>query len=160
MFDYIFGLPMHALAIHAVVVLVPLSALCAIAYVARPSWRTALRWPTAVGALVSGVSAFVAAESGEQLLVRVSATRARTTDFDLVQQHVDWGDRAKLFCLLFMVLTLAAVWFVRPPEQETPRSRPFEVLLSILVTLGALTAITTVVLAGHAGAEAVWSGLA
>ena len=159
MFDYIFGLPMHALVIHAVVVLVPLSALCAIAYVARPSWRTVLRWPTAAGAVVSGVSAFVAAESGEQLLVRVSATRASTTDFELLQEHIDWGDRAKIFCLVFMVLTLAAVWFVRPPERETPRNRPIEVLLSVLVILGAVAAVTTVVLAGHAGSEVVWSGL-
>jgi hypothetical protein len=159
-FDYIFGLPMHAMVIHAVVVLVPLSALCAIAYVARPSWRQALRWPTVVGAVVAGVGAFVAAESGEQLLVRVSQARASTTDFDLLQNHVDWGDRAKLFCLLFMVLTLAAVWFVKPPEQQTPRSRPTEVLLSILVTLSALAAITTVVFAGHAGTEVVWGNLA
>jgi hypothetical protein len=159
-FDYIFGLPMHALVIHAVVVLVPLSALCAIAYVARPSWRRILRWPTAIGAIISGSSAFVAAQSGEKLLVRVSQGRASTTDFDLLQNHVDWGSRAKLFCLLFMVLTLAAVWFVRPPEQDTPRNRPIEVLLSVLVTLGALAAVTTVVLAGHSGSKVVWNGLA
>ena len=160
MFDYIFGLPMHVLVIHGVVVLVPLSGLCAIAYVARPSWRHALRWPTAIGALVSGVSAWVAAESGQRLLVRVSTARASTTDLDLLQNHMDWGDRAKLFCLLFMVLTLAAVWLVLPPEQETPRNRPTEVLLSVLVTLGAIAAITTVVLAGHAGSKVVWNGLA
>jgi hypothetical protein len=158
-FDYIFGLPMHALVIHAVVVLVPLSALCAIAYVARPAWREVLRWPTAAGALVSGVSAFVAAESGERLLVRVTAARASTTDFELLQTHVDWGDRAKLFCVVFMVLTLAAVWFVRPQGRTTPRNRPTEVLLSVLVTLGALAAITTVVLAGHAGSQVVWGSL-
>ena len=160
MFDYIFGLPLHALVIHVVVVLAPLAAVCAIAFVSRPSWRRALRWPTAVGALVAGLSAFVAAESGERLLARVSITRASTTDFDLLQNHVDWGNRAKIFCLLFMVLTLAAVWFVRLPEDETPRSRPTEVLLSVLVTLSALAAITTVVLAGHAGAKVVWGGLA
>ena len=160
MFDYIFGLPMHPLVIHAVVVLVPLSGLCAIAYVARPPWRHVLRWPTGAGALVSGIAAFVAAESGQKLLVRVSQGRASTTDSDLLQNHIDWGDRAKVFCLVFMVLTLAAVWFVRPPEDETPRGRPTEVLLSVLVCLGALAAITTVVLAGHAGSKVVWNGLA
>ena len=123
MFDYIFGLPMHALVIHAVVVLVPLSALSAIAYVLRPAWRRVLRWPTAVGAVVSGVSAFVAAESGEALQRRVTTVRAGTVDLEQLRNHVDWGDRAKLLCLLFMVLTLVALWFARPPDEHEP-SRP------------------------------------
>ncbi len=55
-FDYIFGLPMHPLIIHAVVVLVPLSALVAIAFAVRPTWRHVLRWPLAVGGVVSGVT--------------------------------------------------------------------------------------------------------
>lgn len=160
MFDYIFGLPMHALVIHAVVVLVPLSALCAIAYVVRPAWRRLLRWPTAAGALISGVSAFVAAESGEALQRRVSAVRASTTDVDLLREHVEWGDRAKLFCLLFMVLTLVALWFARPPEEESPRGHAFDVIIGTLVVLSAVAAIITVVLAGHAGSQVVWNGLA
>jgi hypothetical protein len=159
-FDYIFGLPMHALVIHAVVVLVPLSALCAIAYAARPGWRRLLRWPTAAGALVAGISAFVAAESGEALLTRVSQVRADTTDFDLLSNHTEWGDRAKLFCLLFMVLTLVGLWFAPPPEGESPRGHAFEVLIGTLVVLSAVAATVTVVLAGHAGSQVVWSGLA
>ncbi|GAA2744307.1 hypothetical protein GCM10009868_21450 [Terrabacter aerolatus] len=160
MFDYIFGLPMHALVIHAVVVLVPLSALCAIAYVVRPGWRRVLRWPTAAGAVVSGVSAFVAAESGEALQRRVTRVRAGTTDLAMLNDHVQWGDRARLLCLLFMVLTLVALWFARPPEEESPRGHAFDVLVGTLVVLAALAALVTVVLAGHAGSAVVWKGLA
>ena len=160
MFDYIFGLPMHALVIHAVVVLVPLSALSAIAYVLRPAWRRVLRWPTAAGAVVSGASAFVAAESGEALQRRVTTVRAGTVDLELLRNHVDWGDRAKLLCLLFMVLTLAALWFARPPEEESPRGHAFDVLVGTLVVLSAVAAVVTVVLAGHAGSAVVWNGLA
>ena len=160
MFDEIFGLPMHALVIHAVVVLVPLSALSAVAYVVRPAWRRVLRWPTAAGAVVSGASALVAAESGEALQRSVSRVRSGTTDFDLLSTHVAWGDRARLFCLLFMVLTLAALWFVRPPEEESPRGHAFEVLIGTLVVLAAATAVVTVVLAGHAGSQVVWHDLA
>jgi len=158
-FDEIFGLPMHALVIHAVVVLVPLSAVSAVAYVVRPAWRRVLRWPTAAGAVVSGASAFVAAESGEALQRRVSRVRSGTTDFDLLSTHVAWGDRARLFCLLFMVLTLAALWFVRPPEEESPRGHAFEVLIGALVVLAAVTAVVTVVVAGHAGSRVVWHDL-
>lgn len=39
MLDLIFGLPIHALVVHAVVVLLPLSGLAALALVAMPRWR-------------------------------------------------------------------------------------------------------------------------
>ncbi|WP_330473156.1 DUF2231 domain-containing protein [Terrabacter sp. C0L_2] len=160
MFDYIFGLPMHALVIHAVVVLVPLSALSAIAYVVRPGWRRVLRWPTAAGAVVSGVSAFVAAESGEALQRRVTRVRAGSFDVEMLNNHVEWGDRAKLLCLLFMALTLVALWFARPPDEESPRGHAFDVLVGTLVVLSAVAAVVTVVLAGHAGSAVVWNDLA
>jgi hypothetical protein len=118
-----------------------------------------LRWPTAAGAVVSGASAFVAAESGESLQRRVSRVRASTTNFDLLNTHVVWGDRARLFCVLFMVLTLAALWFVRPPE-ESPRGHALEVLVGALVVLAAVAAVVTVVVAGHAGSQVVWHDLA
>ncbi len=160
MFDYIFGLPMHALVIHAVVVFVPLTSLAAVGYAVRPGWRRVLRWPTVVGAVISGGSAFVAAESGEQLLRRVSAVRASTTDFGLLAQHQEWGDRARTVCLVFMVLALALVWFARPPGEQAPGPRALDTALSVLVVVAAAAATTTVVLAGHAGSAAVWHGLA
>lgn len=159
MFDLVFGLPMHILVVHAVVVLGPLSALAAVGYAVRPGWRRVLRWPTVVGALLTGVSAFVAAESGEQLLRRVSQVRAATTDAGLLAEHVEWGDRAKLFCLAFMVLTLAVVRFVRPPEEDAPRTHPLDAVLAAVTVLAAAAATTTIVLAGHAGSQVVWSGL-
>lgn len=159
MFDYILGLPMHVLVIHAVVVLVPLSALSVIAYVVRPGWRRVLRWPTAAGAVVSGVSAFVAAESGAALERRVALARRETTNFDLLAEHTAWGDRAKIFCLVFMVLGLLALWFARPPRQDSPRGHVLGVLAGTLAVLSALAAVTTVVLAGHAGSTVVWDGL-
>jgi hypothetical protein len=150
---------MHALVIHAVVVLVPLSALVAIAFAVRPTWRHLLRWPLAIGGLVSGVTAFVAAESGEALQRRVTQVRADTTNFDLLREHVAWGDRAKVICLLFMALCLAAAWFVRAPDDDEPRRRMLEVPLSILLVVAALAALISVVLAGHSGAQVTWAGL-
>ncbi len=120
MFDYILGLPMHALVIHAVVVLVPLTSLVALAYAARPAWRPLLRWPLAVGGVISGVTAFVSAESGEALQRRVIAVRQSTTNVELLGEHTEWGDRAKIVCLVFMVLCLAAAWFVRDGRTSTP----------------------------------------
>ena len=90
----------------------------------------------------------------------MSQVRASTTDFELLTRHTTWGDRAKLLCLVFMVLTLVALWFVRPPEEESPRGHSFDVLLGTLVVLSAVAAITTVAIAGHAGSQVVWNGLA
>ena len=160
MFDIILGLPVHVLVLHAVVVIVPLATLTAIAYVVRPGWRKALRWPTAVGAVIAGGSAFVAAESGEALMVRVSQVRASTTNFELLTTHTEWGSRARFFCLVFMVLTVVALWFARPPQEEAPRGHALDVLLGTLVVLSALAALATVAVAGHAGSTVVWTGLA
>lgn len=159
MFDFIFGLPMHALVIHGIVVLAPLAALIAIGHVSLPRWRRLLRWPAAIGAVFTGVGAWVAARSGEALLLRVSTVRATTTDFALVRTHVDAGYRVRLFATIFLVLVLAAVWLVRPPDRDDVRRHPLEVLLGVLVVLASLAVIVTVVLAGHAGSAAVWSGL-
>ena len=124
--------------------------------VARPGWRGVLRWPVAIGAVLAAIGSWVAAESGEALLVRVSQARP-TTDFALVQTHVDAGYRVRLFATVFALLVLAACWLVRPPGRDEVRARPLQVLLGVLVVLASLTLIVTVVLAGHAGSAAVWS---
>ena len=160
MFDLFAGLPMHVLVIHAVVVLGPLAAICAVGHALRPGWRRLLRWPTGVLAVITGVGAFVAAESGEALLQRVSTTRAATTNFDLLSAHQAAGDRARLWCLVFMVLALAGVWFLPEPGQEAARSHPLAQLLRVLVVLSAVAALVTIVLAGDAGARVVWDGIA
>ncbi len=159
MFDYILGLPMHPLVIHAVVVLVPLSALVAIAFAVRPPWRRVLRWPMAVGGVVSGVTAFVAAESGEAFERRVVSVRQSTTDLELLSAHTTWGDRAKIACLVFMVLAVAAAFLVPNPEVDAPPRRAVEVPLLVLLVLSALAALITVVLTGHSGARVTWNGL-
>ena len=189
MFDFVFGLPMHALVIHAVVVFVPLSVLCTVAHVVQPSWRWVLRWPTVAGALISGVSAFVAAESGEQLLARVSTTRASTTNFELLSNHTTWGDRAKLVCLVFMVVALVAVYLMPPPAGTRPatvsaagaarerttamtpgttgttgttaatRTTAVQTALRAVVAAVSLAALVVVVITGHSGSQVVWAGL-
>ena len=118
-----------------------------------PAWRRVLRWPTAAGAVISGASAFVAAESGEALQRRVSAVRAehdRTST--LLRDHVDWGDRAKLLCLLFMGLTLLALWFAQATRTRSrPAGTPSTSSSAPSSSSPAVAAVVTVVLAGHAG---------
>jgi len=158
-FDYIFGLPMHVLVIHGIVVLVPLVALLAIAFAVLPRWRAILRWPTVIGAVLSAVGAWVAAQSGEALLVRVSQVRSATTDFDLVRDHTDAGYRVRMVATIFMVVVLAASWLLKPSARDDMGSRPLQIGVAALVVVASLALIVAVVLAGHAGSAAVWSDL-
>ena len=158
---------------------VSLSVLCTVAHVVQPSWRWVLRWPTVAGALISGVSAFVAAESGEQLLARVSTTRASTTNFELLSNHTTWGDRAKLVCLVFMVVALVGVYLMPPPAVSgagaaregttatTTATRAttwttttaVQTALRAVVAAVSLAALVVVVNTGHSGSQVVWAGL-
>ena len=67
-FDEFFGLPTHPLAVHAPVVLIPIVAIAAIVFAARPSWRARAWWVMAPLVLFNVVMLFVAKESGESLL--------------------------------------------------------------------------------------------
>jgi len=158
-FDFILGLPMHALVVHGLVVLVPLLAVLAALFALVPRWRGPLRWATATGAVLAAGLAWVGAESGEALLVRVSQVRAATTDFELVQAHVDAGYRVRLAATVFMAIVLAAAWLLRPRSREDITTRPLQVILAVLVVLASLSLVVTIVLAGHAGSAAVWSDL-
>ena len=158
MFDYILGLPMHALVIHAVVVLVPLSALVAIAFAVRPPWRRVLRWPVAIGGVVSGVTAFVAAESGEAFQRRVWRCAQSTTDLELLTEHIDVG-RPGQDPLPRLHGARRRRGVPRATRGRRPPRRMLEVPLAILLVLSALAALITVVLTGHAGAQVTWNGL-
>jgi hypothetical protein len=178
MFDYFLGLPMHALVLHAVVVLVPLSALVALAFAARPAWRRALRWPLVAGSLVSGVTAWVAAESGEALEKRVVVTRASSTNLELLSEHTEWGDRAEIVCAVFLVVGVLAAFLLRAPRRgvtDTGSSSGtgagagsggvatrsgLQVGVAVVLAVVAVAALAAVAVAGHAGSAVVWDGLA
>jgi hypothetical protein len=169
-FDHVFGLPVHALVIHLVVVLGPLGALSAIAYAARPAWRLALKWPTLVLAVVTGVMSFVAAQSGEVLERRLLTTKA---SFDspvgrLILAHASAGARMRLVGLVFTVVTLVVVLWALPatPAQRNvtdpmspARSRPMALVAAAVLVLAGVGVLVQVTVTGHTGAKAVWSGI-
>ena len=103
MFDTITGLPVHALVVHAVVVLGPLAALMLLAYALRPTWRTGLRWPTVVLAVGTAVAAFVATQSGEALEHRVG---------DPGYDHAEKGDLAAISMYVLAGATLVVVFLL------------------------------------------------
>lgn len=156
MFDTVLGLPTHILVIHAVVVLGPIAALVAVAYAVRPAWRGRLRWPLAALAVATGVTGLVAGESGEQLEERLEGLGLGGAQRDLIHDHTEAGDVAKVLCVAFMLVVLVAVlWALKPGAT----GGPLVLAAAALVVLVSLATLGSVAVTGHTGASAAWTDI-
>ena len=143
MFDTITGLPVHALVVHAVIVLVPLSAVGAVAVAIKPAWDRRYGWLVLLGALLATGSAFVAKESGEALASRVGLP----VEHEQIARLMPW------FALLLLV-AVAALWWVDRDTED--RRTTLRTVLAIVTVIAAVLALVWAVRAGHSGATAVW----
>jgi hypothetical protein len=158
MFDTVAGLPVHVLIIHAVVVIAPLTALMAIWYAVRPASRAYLRLPLAAGAVITGVSGLIAGASGEALEHRVrAADSADAAALALVHDHAEAGDLARILCLVLMVVTLAAVFYLLPATGPAPLGAAVAKVTAAAVILASVAAMGSVIITGHTGAKAAWA---
>jgi len=141
-FDTVFGLPVHALVVHAVVVLLPVMAIVTAAVAILPRWRAPAAWPVAVIDAGMVATTFVARQSGEALQTRLGG--------QIAQEHAAVARNLVWFALgMFVVSLVVAV------TRKSQRSVPGAVLA---VLAGAL-AIWWTVRVGHTGADAVWKGI-
>ena len=147
LFDTFTGLPVHALVVHAVVVLVPLTALGAILMVLWRSFSRRFAPLVVVVAAIAAGGALVAKESGEQLALRVGGGPPN---------HIALGRWMPLFAGALFVLVLA-FWLV---DRGIPMNRPRPLwvkLLGAALIVGALMATFWVVRVGDTGSRAVWT---
>lgn len=158
--ETVFGVPTHLLILHAVVVLVPLSALgvAVMAIVGRT--RPVLRWPV-LFVLTSALGAVpLATKSGEVFLQRLTEQGALGGPaLAKVQQHQELGELVLWPVLALWLLTIALVVLdLRRPARSSgnTRSRLLPVV-AVLTVLVAGAATVQVVRAGHTGAAAVWN---
>ena len=155
MFDTIAGLPIHPLVVHAAVVLGPLAALLLVVYVVKSDWRHGLRWPTALTGIGAGLSAAVAASSGESLQYRVDQV-ATSAQRSLVEEHAEAGDMAAASLYVLAIAIVLVVFFLLKPRPTKPIGRGLAAL-GIVVTIVAVGFSTfAIVNAGHTGASASW----
>lgn len=148
MFDLVTGLPVHALIVHAVVVLVPLAALGTLAIAVRPVWRAPYGW-LAVGAAAAAVAMTpVATQSGKALAKRVGDPG----------QHADLGGQLLWFVIPLLVLALALVLLDRRQAgAQQPLVSPTAMRVVVgLAVIAALATTVQVVRIGDSGARAVW----
>ena len=145
LFDTVGGIPVHALVVHAVVVLVPLAAIGAVLMAVRPAFSRRFGSLVVIIAGIGAASSLVAKESGEQLALRVGEP----------DPHVELGDVMPLFASGLLVLVLVFWLFDRGIPAN--RSRPaWLVVLAVVMVIGAVAATWWTIRVGDSGAKAVW----
>ena len=145
LFDTVGGIPVHALVVHAVVVLVPLAALGAVLMAVRPAFSRRFGSLVVIIAGIGAAASLVAKESGEQLALRVGEP----------DPHVELGDVMPLFASGLLVLVLVFWLFDRGIPAN--RSRPaWLVVLAVVMVIGAVAATWWTIRVGDSGAKAVW----
>jgi hypothetical protein len=173
------GLPAHPLLVHAVVVLLPLAAVCAVALALLPRWRRKYGWPVLLLTAVAVGVVPITEKTGEQLLDRLTVL-----DSPLIQRHTDLGQALMPYALGFGVAVIlllvagrladrehtaqAAAQQPVPAEESDPAEvgstvpkvwRRVAMLASVLVVVTAVATTVQVVRVGDSGANAVWQGV-
>lgn len=142
------GLPLHPLIVHAVVVLVPLTALALILGALLPAMRKRLGIVTPIAALIVLGLVPLTMLAGEALAQKVGPVPA-------VVHHADLGRMLWPWTLaMFLVATLQWCWY---RFGEGPRRTARWIIAALAVASGAGSTVM-VVLIGEAGARAVWGG--
>jgi uncharacterized membrane protein len=147
--DTIYGVPLHPLVNHAVVVLVPLAVLGTLVIAAVPRWRTAYGWLVVALTAVAFATVPVATRSGRKLQGSLDLGGPA---LEKVQEHQTMGDRLIWAVGAMLVLDLALMLMHRagrPAGQTT--------IVAVLASIAGLAALVIVVLTGHLGATAVWN---
>jgi len=139
------GLPVHPLVVHAVVVLLPLTAVLAVLMVISPRFSRRFGPIVVALGLVSVGASLIAKESGEQLLRHVESS----------PNHVQLGSRTPIYAGLYFLL-LVGFWLL---DRGIPgnRHRPaFVIILGVLLAVASVLICIQVYLVGHSGAEVAW----
>ena len=145
------GLPFHALLVHFIVALAPLTGLLAILCALWPAARQRLVWLVlALAVAIAGMTPLVT-DSGEWLRDHIETS-------ELVQRHAEIGDTMIYFALALLVAAiLLAIMHIRASRGRA-LSTALSAVIAGFVVLAAAATTVQVVRIGHSGAESVWSG--
>jgi uncharacterized membrane protein len=147
--DTVFGIPLHPLLVHAVVVLVPLSVLGTVVIALVPRWRGAYGWLVVAASAVSFAAVPLTTRSGEDLKESLSLggpVLEKVNEHQQMGERVIWAVGAMFVLDLLLMLAHRAG---RPTGQRTA--------LAVLATVAALASLVLVLITGHLGSTAVWN---
>ncbi|MGE0215574.1 DUF2231 domain-containing protein [Mycolicibacterium sp.] len=148
--NVIAGLPAHALLVHAIVVLAPLTALLGILCAVWPAARRRFVWLVLVLSAVNLALTPLTASAGQWLYDRSSAHSPA------LETHAERG--ATMIYLSIALLAMAivlALHHVRSANSDAPRTASAVVVAVIALAVG-VSAIAGVMRIGHSGTEAKW----
>lgn len=148
----VFGLPLHALVVHAAVVLVPLVAIGGI--VMACSSRFSRRFGVLIVLVAYGAlfATLLAGHTGEQLQAALSIA---------VGKHGTMGQAAKYVVFVFAAILTALYyldWRLGRPGKKSKRGM-LEYIVATLTVIAALVSIYWIIDVGHSGAKLVWSSI-
>jgi hypothetical protein len=149
--ETVFGLPTHAIVVHATVVLLPLAGLVVLLHAFWPAARRRLGIVTPLLAGVALVLVPLSTDSGESLEHMVGRSA-------LVERHAQLADGMLPWAIGLFVVA-AGLWLLdrrraRPGSGAGPRWLPL--VAGVLAVVTVAGTIQQVVRVGHAGAEATW----
>jgi uncharacterized membrane protein len=146
----IFGLPAHALLVHAIVVLAPLVAALEILCALWPAARRRLVWLVLVLAFAVVVLTPLTTSAGQWLYDQ------STAHAPILETHAERAEWMIYFAIGLLVVAIAqAVQF----WMESRSTEPKRVLAAVVAVLAVVVGVSTVVgvvRIGDAGAQAVW----
>jgi hypothetical protein len=138
------GLPAHALLVHLVVVLLPLTSAAAVLVSAWPAAQRKLTFLVPLGAVVGALAVPITTRAGEDLAKKLGNP-------PFIERHQNFGDQVLPWAAALAVTTLAQWLYLRRGSATVPR-----VVLALLVIASAVGTGTIVALTGDSGAQAVW----
>ena len=147
------GLPVHALFVHFIVVLAPLTAVLAILCAVWPAARQRLVWLVVALSLIVTVLTPVTTEAGEWLEDKVGRS-------PLVEAHAELGDSMLFFSLALLVaaVLLAVIHVSAARGRSVPTA--LSAAVAVFVVLAGLATVIQVYRIGDSGAKATWSQIA
>ncbi|GAA4409753.1 DUF2231 domain-containing protein [Actinokineospora soli] len=155
--EFVNGLPLHVLVIHAVVVFVPLGALGTLAIAVWPAARRRIGWVVAGVVAVGTALTPIASASGELL-------QRRLPENPLITAHQQLGDQLIYFVVpqLIAVLGLMVAHTVSAQRADDGAAggQVLVIIAAVLAVGLSVAASVHVFRVGDAGARAVWEGVA
>ena len=143
------GLPLHPLVVHAAVVLGPLAALAALAYVGWPKHRDLLRWVALVTVLLATATIWAAYLTGNNFFSNGHFDQFSQKIQDRIATHQGYARTLRWITSGFAAVTVLATLL----HSRTGAAR---MVLGLLVVIGAVLTLIWIALTGEAGARAVW----
>lgn len=144
------GLPAHALLIHAIVVLAPLTAVLGILCALLPWARTRFVWLVVALAAVNLVLTPLTTSAGEWLYNREDSHSA------ILETHEERGETMIYFSIALLVMAIAiAVLHVRAGRSGTSH-KGIAIGVAVLAVVIGVATTAQVVRIGHSGSEAKW----